>query len=102
MFPSLAARETFVVKDYKFCCWKQENVSASGQKTLLLPGHTTFASEKYVAQFSHRGSNVDYFPVLLIENVSLTLTKISSLSEAQIQHTGSLVGCKIIKNPVKQ
>jgi len=54
MFPSLAARETYVVET-NFAAWKQK---------MFLSEHfcfpdTTFASATYVSQFSHDKNNVD-------------------------------------------
>ena len=57
MFPSLAARETYVAET-NFAARKQENVFASGQKHFCYPD-TNFAFETYVSQFSHRESNGD-------------------------------------------
>jgi len=56
MFPSLAARETYVA-DANFACWKQGNVSDSSQKHFCFTD-ANFASERYVSQFSHPTKHV--------------------------------------------
>ena len=48
MFPSLAARETYVAQT-NFAARKQENVFTSGQKHFSFPD-TNFAFETYVSQ----------------------------------------------------
>ena len=68
MFPSLAARKTYVAET-NFAARKQENVFASDQKHVCFTD-TKFASETYVTQLSQHENNVDQFPVLLIKNVS--------------------------------
>jgi len=49
MFPSLAARETYVA-DANFASWKQGNVSESSQKHFCFTD-ANFASETCVSQF---------------------------------------------------
>ena len=56
MFPSLAARETYVA-EANFASWKQENVSESSQKHFCFTD-ANFASETYVSQFSHAMKHV--------------------------------------------
>ena len=51
MFPSLAARETYVA-EANFTSWKQGNVSESSQKHFCSTD-ANFASVTYVSQFSH-------------------------------------------------
>ena len=51
MFPSLAARETYVAET-NFAARKQENVFALSQKHICF-SDTNFASATYVSQFSH-------------------------------------------------
>ena len=51
MFPSLAARETYVAET-NFAAQKQENVIALSQKHICF-SDTNFASATYVSQFSH-------------------------------------------------
>ena len=68
MFPSLAEQETYVAET-NFAARKQENVFSSDQNHFCFLD-TKFASETYVTQLSHHENNVDWFPVLLIKNVS--------------------------------
>ncbi len=57
MFPSFAARKTYVAKtDSAFR--KQESGFAAGQKHFCFPD-TNFTFETYVALFSHHRNNVD-------------------------------------------
>jgi len=56
MFPSLAARETYVA-EANFASWKQGNVSESSRKHFCF-ADANFASETYVSQFSHQGKHV--------------------------------------------
>ena len=56
MFPSLAARETYVA-EATFASWKQGNVSESSQKHFCLTDGN-FASETYVSLFSHPRKHV--------------------------------------------
>ena len=56
MFPSLAARETYVA-EANFASWKQENASESSQKHFCFTD-TDFASDTYVSQFRHPRKNM--------------------------------------------
>ena len=56
MFPSLAARETYVA-EANFAPWKQGNVSESIQKPFCVTD-ANFASQTHVSQFSHPRKHV--------------------------------------------
>ena len=57
MFPSLAARETYVAET-NFAARKQKMFLPGVNKHFCFPD-TNFASETYVSQFSHHEKNVD-------------------------------------------
>ena len=57
MFPSLAARETYVV-EVNFASWKQGNASSESSQKHFCFTDANFASETYVFQFANLGKHV--------------------------------------------
>jgi len=83
MFPSLAARETYVA-EANFASWKQGNVSESSKKQFCFTD-ANFGSEPYVSQFSKETCAERMFPTQSFLVYSLARPLLSLFPQIVVQ-----------------